>query len=86
MRSLLPAPAWVHEFVSASMDACEASAEHAQTRLQSLKERGRDRCPRCTNPLDLEGYRRTQTSYLTEEVLTCPHCQQGLLLSRLECV
>lgn len=73
MRSLLPAPAWVHEFVEASLSAVE----------RSVRPPGAQ-CPRCEQPLDLAGYRKTQTSYLTQEVLACTHCGAQLLLSRVE--
>ena len=83
MRSLLPAPAWVHDFVRASFGAA-SDLPHAAEQLQALQSAGRDSCPRCKSELDLEGYRRTETSFVTEEVLRCPACRQELLLSREE--
>jgi len=75
MRSLLPAPAWVHTFVEDSLSAVrDGTAALPPTAA----------CPRCGAPLDINGYRRTQTAYVTEEVLRCGCCTGELLLHREE--
>ena len=75
MRSLLPAPAWVHTFVEDSLAAVRDGGGVLPKDAA---------CPRCQAPLDINGYRRTQTAYLTEEVLRCQTCTGELLLFREE--
>ena len=43
-------------------------------RLDRVRARGWDRCPRCGMRLGLEGYRRTETRFMSEEVLLCFRC------------
>jgi hypothetical protein len=78
MRSLLPAPAWVNDFVQVSLRVHETGS--GQETLAALKAAGLDRCPRCGTALDLEGYRSTRTAYFSEEVLDCRGCRCGLVL------
>ncbi|MEW5854172.1 MAG: hypothetical protein AB2A00_35690 [Myxococcota bacterium] len=79
MRSLIPCPAPVVDFVRASLKAREHDRE-----LMRLTQAGAHRCPFCQQPIDLSGYRRTETSYLVEEVLRCTTCERELLLGREE--
>ncbi|MBI5496712.1 MAG: hypothetical protein HY904_16985 [Deltaproteobacteria bacterium] len=75
MRSLLPAPAWVHQYVATTLHSLPPGAPLADPSPP---------CPRCGAPLCLTGYRRTETPYLVEEVLACVHCRGELLLHREE--
>lgn len=49
--------------------------------LQDVRERGWDRCPRCGMRLGLEGYRRTETRFMSEEVIHCYRCGAKHLIS-----
>jgi len=82
MRSLLPAPARVQTFVDASLKARTASIAAAE--LERLVDAGAGACPRCQSTLCLDGYRRTETPYMLEEVLGCVGCGAQLLLRREE--
>lgn len=42
--------------------------------LERAQAHGWDRCPRCGMRLGLEGYRRTETRFMCEEILVCTRC------------
>jgi len=59
-------------FVEAAFEARRDPCKERQ--LDRIKSRGWDRCPRCGMRLGLEGYRRTETRFMSEEVLVCFRC------------
>jgi hypothetical protein len=81
MRSLLPAPARIQQYVQASL---RPRTRERETEIRKLVAEGAAQCPRCGTVLDLVGYRRTETHYMVEEVLRCVACSGELLLMRHE--
>lgn len=66
-------------FVEAAFEARRDPATFS--RLERVRSRGWDRCPRCGMRLGLEGYRRTETRFMSEEVILCFRCGARHVLS-----
>lgn len=54
-------------------NAPQNASAHIQLRL--LEKEGLNRCPCCSDPLSVLGYRHTKTSFEERETIRCAGCQ-----------